>query len=87
MTDTPRTDVEIKRTARIGAMSGMEQAWEDVCHFARELERENARLREATKRIVTTYDAYLRRGVNPAPMEYADVAESIERARSALEGK
>lgn len=40
MSDTPRADAEIKRTARIGAMSGMDQAWEDMCHFAREIERE-----------------------------------------------
>lgn len=40
MSDTPRTDSEIKRTARIGAMSGMEQAWEDMCAYAKELERE-----------------------------------------------
>lgn len=44
MSDTPRTDAEVARTARVGAMSGMEQAWEDVCHFARELERELRKL-------------------------------------------
>lgn len=40
MSDTPRADAEISRTAGIGAVSGMEQAWEDMCSFSRELERE-----------------------------------------------
>lgn len=46
MTETPRTHEEVKRTAGIGAMSGMEQAWQDMCYFASQLERE---LFEATK--------------------------------------
>ena len=40
MSNTPRTDAEQKRTARIAADSGLEQAWEDMCAFAKNLERE-----------------------------------------------
>ena len=53
---TPLTDAEVKRSVGIALMSGMEQAWEDMCHFAKdlareldELERENAELRERLK--------------------------------------
>ena len=57
MSATPRTDAEIKRTARTGAVSGMEQAWEDMCYHAKDLETElsaaqaeNLRLREDAER-------------------------------------
>lgn len=43
---------------------------------------ENTRLRAALKRITETYDAYRRRGVNPAPAEYADLVDAIEAART-----
>ena len=38
----------------------------------------------ALKRIVTTYDAYRRRGVSPAPVEYSDVVQAIESGRASL---
>ena len=41
-----RTNEEIKRSAKIAAMSGAEQAWEDMCHLARELATELAAARE-----------------------------------------
>jgi hypothetical protein len=41
---------------------------------------------EALRLIVDRYDAYRRRGVSPAPTEYADVVEAIESARAALRG-
>jgi hypothetical protein len=42
------------------------------------------REREALTKIVKTYDDYRRRGVAPAPAEYAHVVEAIESARAAL---
>jgi hypothetical protein len=41
--NTPRSDAEIARTAKVAAASGAEQAWQDMCWFARELERENTK--------------------------------------------
>ena len=38
----------------------------------------------ATARVVATYDAYRRRGVSPAPVEYSQVVEAIEDARDVL---
>ena len=39
------------------------------------------RLRADLLRIIDTYDAYRRRGVSPAPAEYADVVAAIDAAR------
>lgn len=44
-------------------------------------------VREALAKVVSTYDAYRRRGVSPAPAEYADVVAAIEAARAALQGE
>jgi hypothetical protein len=41
-------------------------------------------VRDALSKIVGAYDAYRRRGVAPAPVEYAAVVDAIDRARSAL---
>jgi DNA-binding FrmR family transcriptional regulator len=38
----------------------------------------------AVAAIINAYDAYRRRGVAPAPTEYADVVHNIEAARAAL---
>ena len=50
-----------------------------------ELKAENVKLRAAVEqaraaltKITTTYDAYRRRGVAPAPVEYADLVDAIE---------
>ena len=44
-------------------------------------------LEAALRRITSTYDAYRRRGVSPAPAEYGDVVAAIEAARTALASK
>lgn len=41
-------------------------------------------LRAALTKVVKTYDDYRRRGVAPAPAEYADVVDAIESARAVL---
>ena len=53
MSDTPLTDKEVARTARIGAMSGMEQSWQDVCYFASSLERHANSMAEAIDKMAT----------------------------------
>lgn len=45
---------------------------------------EVGRLSGALTAIVGKYDAYRRRGVAPAPAEYGDVVDAIERGRAAL---
>ena len=47
------------------------------------LERELTEARAVTRRIVSAYDAYRRRGVNPAPAEYQSVVDAIDAARAA----
>ena len=42
------------------------------------------REREALTKIIKTYDDYRRRGVAPAPAEYADLVAAIDSARAAL---
>ena len=49
-----------------------------VCDAAAD---EIERLRADLLRIIDTYDAYRRRGVSPAPAEYADVVAAIDAAR------
>jgi hypothetical protein len=58
VSDTPRTDAEVARTVRVASMSGLEQAWEDMAHFARELERELAAERCLGKPGRYWYDAF-----------------------------
>ena len=48
---------------------------------AKELEA----LRGALINIVNTYDEYRGRGVSPAPVEYANVVESIEKSRLVID--
>ena len=40
--------------------------------------------REALSNIIAAYDAYRRRGVAPAPGEYAQLVEAIDKARAAI---
>ena len=46
-----------------------------------------AAARALLRNIINLYNAYRRRGVAPAPIEYADVVRAIVRADAALAGK
>ena len=48
----------------------------------KDAEAERDALRECVRAIVTAYDGYRRRGVAPAPVEYADVVTAIDAARA-----
>ena len=50
-------------------------------------ETDLAAARALLRNIINLYNAYRRRGVAPAPIEYADVVRAIVRADAALAGK
>lgn len=63
---------------RADAVAAADREWFGKLDAA---DAEVARLTAAVNRITEAYDAYRRRGVNPAPAEYGDVVAAIEAAR------
>ena len=58
-----------------------------VCGELQHVVAERDALAALLRRIIDSYNAYRRRGVAPAPIEYADVVRAIVLADAALAGK